>query len=48
MLLFKATRSALDRLMGDSDLPDDDSPEMAAMIQASEAIDAARKEAKAV
>lgn len=37
----KAARSALDRLMGDTDLEGDDSPEFVAMQMLSAAIDAA-------
>lgn len=40
----EACRSAIDHLMGDSDLPEDDSPEMKAMQMASAAIAKAREQ----
>lgn len=42
LIAAKAARSAIDRLMGDSDLPDDNSDEMKAM----ELLDAAISEAE--
>lgn len=42
----RSARSAIDRLMGDSDLPDDDSYEMATMQQLNQVLDTAAQQAE--